>query len=94
MTAASVSDSHDQPSKFPQRRPSAEARRLGHDLKQALASAWGVTERLTMHVIARAPVGRDLADLRRALAEAEHIADALLEEASGGRRPQRRDSDS
>lgn len=50
-------------------------RLIGQDLKYVLASGWRAVERLSRHV---APDDGDLAELRQSLAEADHLAEALL----------------
>ena len=52
---------------------------LGHELKSALGGAWRAAERLAEHFVAGDSPGHDLAELRRALAQADHVAEALLQ---------------
>ena len=52
---------------------------LGHALKHALAGAWRATASLGGHVVTNAAADRDLAELRRGLAAADHVAETLLE---------------
>ena len=52
---------------------------LGHALKTALAGAWRATAALGGHTLTNAAADRDLAELRRGLAEADHVAEALFE---------------
>lgn len=52
---------------------------LAHALKNALARAWRGSARLGGHVLMHAAADRDLTELRRGLAEADHVAEALFE---------------
>ena len=70
---------HESPSAqnpYGQRNP---RRVLGHALKDALARAWRAAAGLGGHLLTYQSADRDLAELRRGLAEADHIAEALLE---------------
>jgi signal transduction histidine kinase len=51
---------------------------LGHALKDALARSWRGVAAVGAHLLTHESANRDLADLRRGLAEADHIAEALL----------------
>ena len=52
---------------------------LAHALKNALARAWRASAGLGGHVLMQAAADRDLTELRRGLAEADHVAEALFE---------------
>ena len=52
---------------------------LAHALKNALARAWRASAGLGGHALMQAAADRDLAELRRGLAEADHVAEALFE---------------
>jgi hypothetical protein len=52
---------------------------LAHALKNALARAWRASAGLGGHVLMHAAADRDLIELRRGLAEADHVAEALFE---------------
>ena len=52
---------------------------LAHALKSALAGAWRATAALGGHALTNAAADHDFAELRRSLAEADHVAEALFE---------------
>jgi signal transduction histidine kinase len=56
---------------------------MGLDLRAALADGWRAAEELIRHVKPDTGTDRDVADLRRSFAEAEHVADALLDHPAG-----------
>jgi signal transduction histidine kinase len=81
-----VSDSQDQLPPFStDRLPGApDAKRLmGLDLRTALADGWRAAEEVIRHVMPDTGTDRDIAELRRSFAEAEHVADALLDQHTG-----------
>ena len=58
--------------------PRDSRRVLGHALKEALARSWRAVAGLGGHLLTHGSADGDLAELRRGLAEAENVADALL----------------
>jgi hypothetical protein len=52
---------------------------LGQELKSALGDAWRAADRLAEEFVAGDSPGHDLAELRRALAHADQVAEALLQ---------------
>ena len=71
-----MGNSNDQPPPSEHHQHSLDPTRLiGQDLKYVLASGWRAVERLSRHI---EPGDGDLAELRQALAEADHLAEALL----------------
>jgi two-component system cell cycle sensor histidine kinase/response regulator CckA len=71
-----VDNSNDLPPPSEHHQHSLDPTRLiGQDLKYVLASGWRAVERLSRHI---EPGDSDLAELRQALAEADHLAEALL----------------
>lgn len=62
--------------------PRHPRRILGHALKEALARSWRAAAGLGSHLLTHPAADRDMAELRRGLAEADCIADALLERGS------------
>ncbi len=65
---------------------------LAHALKNALARAWRASAGLGGHVLMQAAADRDLTELRRGLAEADHVAEALFERGEDSRAARRRRS--
>jgi hypothetical protein len=53
---------------------------MGLDLRTALADGWRAAEELIRHVMPGTGTDRDIAELRSSFAEAEHVADALLQQ--------------
>ena len=83
VAKAAVTNSNDQPPAG----PGEDTKLVGRDLRCALADGLRAAERLLPHLMPGAAADADVAALRRALAEVEHLAEALLDCGPGAAPP-------